>query len=132
MDTETLSPRHALRDRAPSRTILLAAVLLTVILAQPVRSAAALVVRAIPRPVMVAAASSRPLVTFGSAPIRRVGGTRVFRRANRHFCVRPPVPRVARRPIRPSPGRYVWVPGHWVAHAYRVRCWVPGRWQRVR
>lgn len=119
-------------DARVTRALLLAVILLTLLLVQPGKSAAALVVRSGWRPVVVSVAPPPGGAVLRAAPIRSHGAVKFYCRTGEFAGPRPPVLPSACRVIRPTPGRYVWVPGHWVQQPYRLRYWVPGRWQRVR
>jgi len=111
---------------------LLPVILFAAILALPVRSDAAVVIRLAPRPIkMVVQPVPRPVV-FRSVPIRSAVVARVVCGRHAVKVVRTSAARIAGRPLRPAPGRYVWVPGHWLKQSYRVRHWVGGHWKLIR
>ena len=111
---------------------LLPVILFAALLALPVRSDAAVVIRLAPRPVkMVVKPMPRPVV-FRSVPIRSAVVAPVVCGRHAVKVMRTSGMRLAGRPLRPGPGRYVWVPGHWVKKPYRVRHWVGGHWKLIR
>ena len=111
---------------------LLPVILFAALLALPVRSDAAVVIRLAPRSVkMVVKPMPRPIV-FRSVPIRSAVAAPAVCGRHAVKVVRTSAARVAGRPLRPAPGRYVWVPGHWVKKPYRVRHWVGGHWKLIR
>jgi len=111
---------------------LLSAILFAALLALPARSDATVVIRLAPRPVrMVVKPMPRPVV-FRSVPIRSAVAAPAVCGRHAVKVVRMSGMRLAGRPLRPAPGRYVWVPGHWIKKPYRVRHWVGGHWKLIR
>ena len=109
-----------------------AVILFAALLVLPVRSDAAVVIRLAPRAVkMVVKPTPRPVV-FRSIPIRSVVAAPVACGRHAVKVARTSGMRLAARPLRPAPGRYVWVPGHWAKKPYRVRHWVGGHWKLIR
>jgi len=118
---------------SPLRAVLLLPVILfAALLALPVRSDAAVVIRLAPRPVKMVVKPMPRLVVFRSVPIRSAVVAPAVCGRHAVKVVRTSAARIAGRPLRPGPGRYVWVPGHWVKKTYRVRYWVGGHWKLIR
>ncbi len=112
--------------------LLLPVVLFAALLALPMRSEAAVVIRLAPRPVKVIVKPTPRPVVFRSVPIRSIVAAPAVCGRHAVKVVRTSAARVAGRPLRAAPGRYVWVPGHWVKKPYRVRHWVGGHWKLIR
>ena len=103
--------------------LLTALVAIVAITAVPQQSEAAVVVTMNPRSgAVVAKPAFRPVVVK-AVPLRSIVASRFER---------PAVARAVYRSTCSLPGRYVWVPGHWVKKPYRPRAWVRGHWRRVR
>lgn len=127
MNTDKISATNPLRGG-----FLLPVILFAAFLALPVRSDAAVVIRLAPRPVKMVVKPTPRAVVCRSVPIRSVVAAPAVCGRHAVKIVRTSGMRLAGHPLRPAPGRYVWVPGHWVKKPYRVRHWVGGHWKLIR
>ena len=132
MSTDITSIDKPTAARSLRGGFLLPVILFAALLALPVRSDATVVIRLAPRPVkMIVKPLPRPIV-YRSVPIRSAVVARVVCGRHAVKVVRTSAARIVGRPLRPAPGRHVWVSGHWAKQPYRVRHWVGGHWKLIR